>query len=63
VISLSDSQLETVMQAARALEPERRSLFLERCGAMLKLRGRFDDSAVADVCRLALAGLVQHSAA
>ena len=62
MISLSDSQLETIMTAAAGIDPERRTVFLERCAAMLKLRGRFTDGDVADVARLALCGLVQHSA-
>ncbi|MGC1622951.1 MAG: hypothetical protein WA759_09150 [Pseudolabrys sp.] len=42
---------------------ERRSVFLERVGAMLKVRGRFTDNDVADVAKLAIAGLIQHTAA
>ena len=45
--------------AAGGLEPERRDIFLQRCGAMLRMRGRFTDADVAEVTRLALAGLVQ----
>jgi hypothetical protein len=62
VISLSDEQLATVMTAAASLEPSRRSQFLERCAAMLKLRHRFTDDDVAEVTALALAGLVQQTA-
>ncbi|HVQ80850.1 MAG TPA: hypothetical protein VMS82_13015 [Pseudolabrys sp.] len=39
------------MDAAAALAPERRSVFLERCGAMLRMRRRFTDGDVADVER------------
>ena len=63
MISLSDGQLAIVMTAARTLEPERRSIFLERVGAMLRLHGRFNDDDIAQVAQLALHGLVQHSAA
>jgi hypothetical protein len=38
--------------------------FLERCGAMLQIRGygHFTDDDVADVAQLAMAGLIQQSA-
>jgi hypothetical protein len=51
MISLTDSQLAIVTGAARTLPVERRDIFLQRCGAMLKLRGRFTDDDVADVAR------------
>jgi hypothetical protein len=41
MVSLSDNQLKTVMDAATTLAPERRDIFLQRCGAMLNMRGRF----------------------
>ena len=59
---LTDSQLRIVMSAAPAVLPDRRSLFLERCAAMLTLRGRFDDSDVAKVAALAARGLLQAKA-
>lgn len=59
MLGLTDNQLRVVMDAAKTLPVERRDTFLQRCGAMLKLRGRFTDDDVADVARLALAGLVQ----
>jgi hypothetical protein len=62
-LSLSDSQLSIVVQAASGIDPERRDLFLQRIGAMLKLRGRFSDSDVIEVTRLALAGLIHQPAA
>ena len=61
-LSLSDQQLATVMQAATRVEPERRGIFLERCAAMLRLRGRFDDKEVVTVVALALAGLAGRAA-
>ena len=63
MVSLSDSQLEIVTTAANAVPVERRSVFLERVGAMLKLRGRFSDDDVADVAQLALTGLAHQPAA
>jgi len=36
---------------------KRRDIFLQRAGAMLRMRGRFTDSDVADVVKLAMAGL------
>jgi hypothetical protein len=38
-LALSDSQLNTVMTDAADLPPEKRSLYLERIGAMLNARG------------------------
>ena len=59
-IALSDHQLETVMTAANAVPVERRGIFLQRVGAMLRMRGygHFTDSDVSDVARLASCGLV-----
>ena len=63
MVSLSDRQLAAVMDAGRTLPIERRDLFLQRVGAMLTMRGGFSDSDVADVVKLALAGLAQQPAA
>jgi hypothetical protein len=49
MLALNDRQLRIVMDAARLVQPDRRDLFLQRCAAMLKLRGRFDDHDVAKV--------------
>ena len=38
MLGLTDNQLDTVMDAARAVPVERRSVFLERTAAMLRLR-------------------------
>ena len=38
MVSLSDHQLEIVTTAASAVPVERRSVFLERRGAMLRMR-------------------------
>jgi hypothetical protein len=61
VISLSDAQLKTIMDTARLLGPERRDLFLQRVGAILKMRDCFTDDDVLDVAALALTGLI-HTA-
>jgi hypothetical protein len=62
MISLSDSQLQTLMTAAGSLEPERRDIFLQRVGAILRMRGRFTGADVSDIVRLALCGLLQNAA-
>ena len=59
MLGLTDHQLDTVMDSARAVPVERRSVFLERTAAMLRLRRPFTDDDVADVVRLALCGLVR----
>jgi hypothetical protein len=63
MVSLTDSQLAAVMDAARAVPVERRDTFLQRCGAMLRMRGRFTDADVSDVVTLALTGLAHQPAA
>jgi hypothetical protein len=63
MISLTDHQLEIIMDGATTLAPERRSVFLERVGAMLRVRGRFTDADVHDVAKLARCGLVHTDAA
>ena len=64
MISLTDSQLQIVTNAARSLPIEKRDLYLQRIGAMLAVRRRgrdriVADDDVADVATLALCGLVQ----
>jgi len=44
------------------LSVEKRSQFLQRVAAILKLRRRFDDADVADIAKLALTGLVREPA-
>ena len=58
IMALTDKQLAHVMDAARSLPIEKRDVYLQRIAAMLKLRG-VTDADVADVAKLALAGLVQ----
>ena len=62
MVGLTDAQLEIITTAVNAVPAERRSIFLERVGAMLKVRGRFSDADVSDVAKLAMAGLIQHTA-
>lgn len=60
MIGLTDIQLQTIVAAATTIsEPERRSLFLERTFAMLKLKRRFTDADVVEGAKAALTGLVQ----
>jgi hypothetical protein len=47
-------------QAAANVAADRRGIFLERVGAMLKLKGRFSDRDVSEVAALALVGLVHQ---
>ncbi len=61
MVSLSEKQLATVMTATAGIDPERRDIFLQRIGAMLKLCGRFIDADISDVAQLAR--LVHHAAA
>src|SRR5690242_2334961 len=58
--ALSDSQLKIIIDAAASMPPERRGVFLERVGAMLKVRHRFDDGNVAEIAKLVTAGLVHQ---
>ncbi|MGC2455246.1 MAG: hypothetical protein WA592_21045 [Pseudolabrys sp.] len=51
------------MDAAKTLPVERRDTFLQRVGAMLRMRGRFNDNDVTDVVTLALTGLAHQPAA
>ena len=64
MLGLTDNQLRVVMDAAHIVPIEKRDVYLQRIAAMLTMRGRghFGDSDVADVARLALAGLVHQSA-
>jgi hypothetical protein len=62
MLGLSDAQLQTLMTFAADIPQEERSTFLERVGAMLAMRGRghFNDDDVADVTKLATAGLIHR---
>ena len=65
MLGLSDNQLATVMEGARILPVEKRSVYLQRIASMLTMRGRghFNDADVTDVAKLALTGLAQQPAA
>ena len=61
MLSLSDRQLQTVMETAANIDADRRTIFLERVGAILKLRGRFNDADVQEISKLAACGLVHRA--
>jgi hypothetical protein len=64
MLALTDSQLQIVMAAGRHLSPEKRSLFLERIAARLRLHGNnFTDVDLERAVRSALSGLIRDSAA
>ena len=51
------------MDMARTVPVEKRDIYLQRIAAMLVLRGRrFNDADVANVAKLAMAGLIQYTA-
>ncbi len=57
MLSLTDQQLQTVLNAAKAIEPgEKRDIFLRRVAMMMKFRPRIDQD-LADAVQLALCGL------
>jgi|RhiMethySRZTD1v2_1073278.scaffolds.fasta_scaffold2683103_2 hypothetical protein len=63
MLSLNDAQLAAVMRAAANVPPEKRSLYLERIGAILNMRGRrFTDDDLVEITKLACTGLVRQSA-
>ena len=64
MISLSDSQLASVMETARMLPVEKRDLYLQRIARMLLVlrgRGHFGDADVAEAAKLAMVGLAQSA--
>jgi hypothetical protein len=65
MFALTDDQLRIVMTAASSLPVEKRSVFLKRVAARLRLRGQpnFTDADLDRAIRLALKGLIQESAA
>jgi hypothetical protein len=63
MFALSDDQLAMVMIAAGGLEVEKRSVFLERVAARLRLHGpRFTDADLGTAIPAALTGLIQSAA-
>jgi hypothetical protein len=63
MLALSDDQLATVMTAAGSVPVEKRSVFLERVAAKLRLRGpHFSDADLGAAIQAALTGLIQSAA-
>jgi hypothetical protein len=63
MLAPTDNQLSVVMAAASGLTPEKRSVFLERVAARLKLRGpRFTDADLGAAIQGAPTGLIQSAA-
>jgi hypothetical protein len=63
MFALTDAQLEIVMAAAGSIPVEKRSVFLERIAARLRLRGpRFTDADLSNAIQAALTGLIQSAA-
>jgi hypothetical protein len=60
MISLSDSQLQVVMDAAAGIDPGRRDVYLQRVSAMLRFRNRFTDDDLDEICKLATCGLLHE---
>jgi hypothetical protein len=56
MIGMTDHQLQIITTAANGVPVERRGIFLERVGAMLKVRWRFSDDDVRQVAALAARG-------
>jgi hypothetical protein len=51
IVALSDEQITTVMQLARPLSPDQRSMFLEMVAAKLNGRREIGDGVVSRICR------------
>ena len=63
MFALTDAQLEIVMVAAGSLPAEKRSVFLERVAARLRLHGsHFTDADLGAAVQAALTGLIQSAA-
>ena len=63
MFALTDAQLALVMTAAGGLPVEKRSVFLERVAARLRLRGpHFTDTDLGAAIQAALTGLIQSAA-
>jgi hypothetical protein len=63
MLALSDEQLRIVMTAAGGVPVEKRSVFLERVAARLRLHGpRFTDADLGAAIAAALTGLIQSAA-
>jgi len=63
MFSLNDAQLALIMTAAGSVPVEKRSAFLERVAARLRLRGpHFTDADLGAAIRAALTGLIPSAA-
>ena len=63
MLALNDNQLQIVMTDAGSLPVEKRSVFLERVAARLRLRGlRLTDADLGAAIQAALTGLIQSAA-
>jgi hypothetical protein len=62
-LPIATSELKTVMATTAQLPQAKRDIFLQRVAAMLRMRGHFNDSDVAEVAQLALTGLTHQPAA
>jgi hypothetical protein len=63
VLALNDAQLALVVTAAGSLPLGKRSVFLERVAARLRLRGpHFTDADLGAAIQAALTGLIQSAA-
>ena len=63
MFALTDAQLEIVMVAASSAPVEKRSIFLERVAARLRLHGpRFTAADLNAAIQAALTGLIQSAA-
>jgi len=56
MLTLTDSELKIVQDAARMIQVDRRSIFMERVAAMRRFRSRSDED-LKEIVRLAAAGL------
>ena len=64
MIPFTDAQLDIVLRGARDLAPEKRSVYLERIGALLAQRaGKFADADVVTAMEISLRSLMQHESA
>ena len=62
MLALDNNQLTAIMTAASGLPPEKRSLFLERVAARLKLHGgRPSDAQLDKAIQAALRGLTHNA--
>jgi hypothetical protein len=56
-LSLTDHQLKCVMEIAANIDADRRSVYLQRLEAMLRMQHKFNDQTVKEISQLAATGL------